>query len=88
MNRIVAISGTALFLAAVLIIFFEEGYIRFNYPSKEKYPVRGIDISHHQTEIDWEILARANLGALSLLSLDRSLREGAEALGFEVRPTG
>jgi lysozyme len=61
MSRIVAISGTALFLAAVLIIFFEEGYIRFNYPSKEKYPVRGIDISHHQTEIDWEILARANL---------------------------
>jgi len=61
MNRILAITGTALFLAAVLIIFFEEGYIRFNYPAREKYPVRGIDISHHQTDIDWEILARARL---------------------------
>ena len=61
MNRILAITGTTLFLAAVLIIFFEEGYIRFNYPGEEKYPVRGIDISHHQTEIDWGILARADL---------------------------
>jgi len=61
MNRIIAITGTTLFLAAVLFIFFEEGYLRFNYPSSAKYPVRGIDISHHQTDIDWGILGRADL---------------------------
>jgi lysozyme len=61
MNRLIAILGFVLLLALSLLLFFEEGYIRFNYPSKEKYPVRGIDISHHQTEIDWGILERADL---------------------------
>ena len=61
MNRIIAITGAVLFIAAFLLIFFELGYIRFNYPSSSKYPVRGIDISHHQTDIDWGILARADL---------------------------
>ena len=61
MNRIIAISGTIIFLAAGAVIFFEEGYIRFNYPSSKKYPVRGIDISHHQDSIDWGILKRADL---------------------------
>ena len=46
-------------------------------------PVGTLDAIH----LSSALLARANLGALSLLSLDRSLREGAEALGFEVRPT-
>jgi len=61
MNRAIAISGFVLLFAAVLLIFFDEGYIRFNYPDEEKYPVRGIDISHHQTDIDWGILERARL---------------------------
>lgn len=30
------------------------GYIRLNYPSFEKYPVHGIDVSHHQGTINWE----------------------------------
>lgn len=45
-------------------------------------PVGTLDAIH----LSSALLARANLGALSLLSLDRSLRDGAEALGFEVRP--
>ncbi len=61
MNRIIAITGAALFIAVVLLIFFDLGYIRFNYPGTAKYPVRGIDISHHQMEIDWDLLARADL---------------------------
>ncbi|MFI5322673.1 MAG: GH25 family lysozyme [Thermodesulfobacteriota bacterium] len=61
MNRIIAISGTIIVLAAGALIFFEEGYIRFNYPSSKKYPVHGIDISHHQDSIDWGILKRADI---------------------------
>lgn len=34
----------------------ESGYLRFNYPSFERYPIHGIDISHHQKTIDWDAL--------------------------------
>lgn len=33
------------------------GVIQFNYPSPERFPVRGVDVSHHQGEIDWPALA-------------------------------
>lgn len=40
---------------------YEEGYVRFNYPSTAKYPVHGVDISHHQGEIDWQQFAKENI---------------------------
>jgi lysozyme len=40
---------------------FYFGYLRFNYPSKEKYPIQGIDISHHQGDIDWAKLKTEGL---------------------------
>ena len=49
---------TLAFLAGILII---KGYIRFNYPSQKLYPVRGIDISHHQGEINWNLLAQEGI---------------------------
>ncbi|MEM7184665.1 MAG: GH25 family lysozyme [Spirochaetota bacterium] len=33
---------------------FEKGFLRFNYPDKDTFPVVGIDISHHQGKIDWQ----------------------------------
>lgn len=33
------------------------GYILLNNPSKSRYPVRGVDVSHYQGVIDWEVLA-------------------------------
>jgi len=33
------------------------GWWRFNYPSKSLFPVRGIDVSHHQGNIDWSRVA-------------------------------
>lgn len=38
------------FFGYLLIIY---GVIRLNYPSRLLYPVHGIDVSHHQGEIDW-----------------------------------
>ncbi len=38
-----------------LLIFF--GVILLNNPSREVYPVRGVDVSAHQGEIDWEVLS-------------------------------
>ncbi len=38
-----------------------DGIIWFNNPSKTEYPVRGIDISHYQGAIDWELLKEEKL---------------------------
>lgn len=32
---------------------YNAGYWRFNYPPVQVYPVRGLDVSHHQGRIDW-----------------------------------
>lgn len=43
-------------LAASAVIgfrLFDLGIIRLNYPSKKRFPIRGIDVSHHQGKIDW-----------------------------------
>ncbi len=45
-------------LAALAYVLLDEGFIRFNYPSVSDYPVRGIDISHHQGVIDWNLLVK------------------------------
>lgn len=61
MNRLIAIFSTIVLLFVIAVLFFELGYIRFNYPDKSAYPIRGIDISHHQDVIDWDILTRSDL---------------------------
>lgn len=47
------------FLTVVLGLFYN-GWIWFNNPGKQAYPVRGIDVSHHQGEINWEEVAAQN----------------------------
>lgn len=37
------------------------GYFILNSFNVTKYPVRGIDVSHYQGEIDWDTLARADI---------------------------
>jgi lysozyme len=50
-----------LFAAALVNELFKTGAIRLNYPDKKDFPVRGIDVSHHQGKIDWKKLARQNI---------------------------
>ncbi len=40
---------------------FESGYLPFNYPSRENFPIHGIDISHHQGDIDWDLLRQQDI---------------------------
>jgi lysozyme len=47
-----------LLLAGVSVWLFEQGYVRFNYPDRQTYPVWGIDVSHHQGDIDWHAVAK------------------------------
>lgn len=51
-------SGLLIWLAYTA---FTQGYIRFNYPSVQQFPIRGIDISHHQGKIDWDKLKKENI---------------------------
>ena len=49
--------------AAVLIAVgycFYNGVLWFNNPSVAWFPVRGVDVSHHQGEIDWPRLSGEN----------------------------
>lgn len=61
MTRLIVVLGSLIFLALIAVVYFELGYIRFNYPDKSIYPVHGLDISHHQDVIDWEVLAREDI---------------------------
>ncbi|MGV6810365.1 MAG: GH25 family lysozyme [bacterium] len=47
---------SGLFILGSAYELYEFGYVRFNYPSFQEYPVQGLDISHHQGDIDWEAL--------------------------------
>ena len=42
---------------ASLFLLIWEGEILLNYPSEERYPVRGVDVSSYQGDIDWQILS-------------------------------
>ena len=48
--RIAAAAGVA---AVVAYVLFSHGYLRFAYPGRAAFPVRGVDVSHHQRRIDW-----------------------------------
>jgi lysozyme len=62
MIRNVVIGLVAVILVgSVLTYLLFTGWIRFNYPSLEEFPVRGIDISHHQGKISWEKLKAENI---------------------------
>lgn len=64
-TRAVVILALAMLFAGAggygLRYLFEGGYIRFNYPDEDRFPIRGLDISHHQGKIDWEALRAEKL---------------------------
>ena len=41
---------------------YRQGWLRFSYPSRARYPVQGIDVSHHQGPIDWAAVAAHGVG--------------------------
>ena len=52
-NRIIIFSLIILSLIAVMGVLVLDGIIWFNNPTAKDYPVRGIDVSHYQKDIDW-----------------------------------
>lgn len=59
----IAVAGGALLAlgAALWWTGYQRGWVRLNYPSAESYPVRGIDVSHHQGRIDWSRVREADV---------------------------
>lgn len=49
--------GAAVVLAAVSGGLFYTGVLSLNHPSRSRYPVRGVDVSSYQGEIDWKVLS-------------------------------
>jgi lysozyme len=57
-----AIIVCACFIVLLTIgLLFYKGVIRINTPSEANYPVRGIDISSYQGEVDWCVLSKQNI---------------------------
>ncbi|MEK7389718.1 MAG: GH25 family lysozyme [Elusimicrobiota bacterium] len=53
------IGATTLLLLGSLVVWgYFAGHWRLNYPSQTEFRVRGIDVSHHQGEIDWQAVAK------------------------------
>lgn len=54
---IVPVIAVLLLAGAVLAYLVYDGVLLLNNPSLEEYPVRGVDVSSYQGEIDWDVLA-------------------------------
>ncbi|MEJ2165549.1 MAG: GH25 family lysozyme [Desulfobacterales bacterium] len=51
--------GLVLGVGLIAYWTYSLGLWRFNYPSRAQYPVRGVDVSHHQGRIDWKTVREA-----------------------------
>lgn len=50
---------SAALLAGLLALAVERGWVLLNRPSREAFPIRGLDVSHHQGFIRWDDVARS-----------------------------
>ena len=93
------IRRVALLLSALAVVFagayvaYSTGYLQFNAPSLEKYPVRGIDVSNHQGVIDWNSVRQDGISFVYIKATEggdwkdkmfQSNWRGALSAGFDV----
>lgn len=50
-------AAAILVVASAAYLAYDFGMLRFNNPSLSRYPIQGIDVSHHQGDIDWKTVA-------------------------------
>lgn len=56
-KRVWMFAAAAILTAACVAALFYTGVWQFNLPSREQYPLRGVDVSEYQGVIDWETLS-------------------------------
>ena len=59
-NKIFILIAIVLLLVTLSLWLFL-GIIKFNNPSKEQYPIRGVDVSAYQGRIDWKKLSEQDI---------------------------
>lgn len=64
--------GILLLSALLVVSLFWNGILRFNYFASRKYEVHGVDVSHYQGEIDWQVLAGEGIEFAFLKATERS----------------
>lgn len=61
-KRVVLVSVVALtVIAATVLTLVWNGVVLLNAPSSQQYPIRGVDVSSYQGEIDWNTLANEDV---------------------------
>ena len=55
------ICSIILFVLLVLALLFYFGVLHLNNPSTKAYPVKGVDVSSYQGEVDWDTLSEQNI---------------------------
>ncbi len=56
LKRALIVCAVLLLLAAALLFLVHEEIIKLNTPSREEYPVRGVDVSSYQGDIDLSLI--------------------------------
>lgn len=58
---IIIVAVVLLIIAVSVFVMLWNGIILLNNPSKDAYPIRGVDVSSYQGEIDWNTLSKQNI---------------------------
>lgn len=56
-----ALLGSLFVLGVLVFVLVWNGIVLLNNPSEKKYPVRGVDVSAYQGQIDWQTLSAQDL---------------------------
>ncbi len=67
--------GISLGILAFLIYY---GIVQMNYPSSKKYPIRGVDLSHYQGNIDWTVLSEQGIDFAYIKATEGSSHEDSQ----------
>ncbi len=71
--RRAAIAWSVLILLGLtLFLLGWKGAIWFNMPSRKKYPVRGVDVSHYQGDIDFSLIAKQGISFVFIKATEGS----------------
>lgn len=61
MKLLILLILTSMAVIFVLTALFYTGTLRFNYPNRSEFPIQGVDVSHHQGEIDWNRIPKGEV---------------------------
>jgi lysozyme len=67
-----AVLAGLMVLSATAYVLLDNGVILLNNPSSDRYPIRGVDVSNYQGEIDWAVLSSQNIDFAFIKSTEGS----------------